>query len=183
MSPASPDLVPMTVAELRRTAPEGQNTVRHILFLEDAAGERRLPIWIGAAEAAALAVQLDEVELPRPGVYQFAASLLSAAGSGLQEVRITELTDWVFYAEAVLADGAVVDARPSDAITLALLTGTPIYVRTSVLEQSESQREALSDLLSEAESAPDDARTLADEVRARVQETAAEAAERERRSG
>src|SRR5579872_100073 len=182
MSAASPDLVPMRVAELRRTAPDGQKTLRHVLFLDDEAGQRRLPIWIGAVEAAALAIQLDEVELPRPSVYQLAASLLSAGGSALHEVRITELTGSVFYAQALLADGAVVDARPSDAITLALLTGAPIYVHSTVLEQSDSQREALGDLLSEADSATDDARTLADEVRALLQETAREVADHERRS-
>jgi RNA polymerase sigma factor (sigma-70 family) len=176
------DLIPMEVAELRRTATTRPTPARHIVFLDESGGERRLPIWIGGTEATALAVVLDDVELPRPGVYQFAAALLSATGGQLREVRITELTDATFYAQAVLTDGATVDARPSDALTLALITGAPIYVSRAVLEQATAQQSALSDLLDEADQAPDDAHAIAGEERARIAANAAELAERQRRS-
>jgi RNA polymerase sigma factor (sigma-70 family) len=162
------DLIPMHVAELRRTAAPDPTAARHIVFLEDRDRDRRLPIWIGPVEATALAVILDDVQLPRPGVYQFAAALVAAAGGQLREVRITELTNHTFYAQAVLADGVCVDARPSDALTLALVTGAPIHVAPGVLEQAAEHREILSDLLDEAQRAPDDAHVIADEVRTRI---------------
>jgi RNA polymerase sigma factor (sigma-70 family) len=181
MSTAAADLITMHVAQVRRTPPAGDAEARHIVFLEDETGARRLPIWIGAPEAMALAIQLEEVELPRPAAHHFAASLLSAAGGRLKEVRITALTDSTFFAQAILADGTEVDARPSDALALALIAGAPIQVHPGVLDQSDHHREAFSDLLDEADSATDDARTLANEVRARLKATADELASRTQR--
>lgn len=172
------DLIPMDVAELRRTAATDPTQARHIILLRERDGERRLPIWIGPAEATALAVILDDVQLPRPGVYQFAAALLTAAGGRLGEVRITSLTDHTFYAQALLSAGATVDARPSDAITLALVTGVPIYIAPVVLEQAAKQEDSLRDRLEEAESAPGHAHAIADEVRARMAASAVELAAR-----
>lgn len=173
------DLILMHVAELRRTAATDPVAARHIVFLKDDTGRRRLPIWIGPAEATALAVILEDVQLPRPGVYQFAAGLLTAAGSRLREVRIVELTDSTFYAQAVLADGATIDARPSDALTLALVTDAPILVASDVLEQTARQESEPCGLLEEAERAPDDAHAIAEEVRTRLAASAAELAERQ----
>jgi RNA polymerase sigma factor (sigma-70 family) len=178
MTDQSQELIPMRVAELRRTAAPDPEAARHIVFLEDEAGEQRLPIWIGAAEGTALALILDQVELPRPGVHQFAAALLAATGGELREVRIVELTDSIYFAQARLADGAVVDARPSDALTLALVTGARIQVARGVLERAAASRDEWRDHHEEAERAPDDARAIADDVRRRL---AAQAAEREER--
>jgi RNA polymerase sigma factor (sigma-70 family) len=182
MTDQTQELIPMHVAELRRTAAPDPLTARHIVFLEADSGGERLPIWIGAAEANALALILDQVELPRPGVYQFAAALLAATESELREVRVVELTDSVFFAQAVLAGGAVIDARPSDALTLALVTGARILVARAVIESAAAGRDEWRDRYEEAEQAPDDARAIADDVRRRL---AAQAAEREerRRSG
>jgi uncharacterized protein len=180
MTDDTPQLISMRVAELRRTAPTETGVERHIVFLEDEGG-RRLPIWIGTAEATALAVILEDVQLPRPGVYQFAAALLKGAGSQLREVRVTELTDATFYAQAVLTDGTSIDARPSDALTLALLANAPIYVAAPVLQQSGRTRPAFSDLIEQADAATDDARVIAEEVKARNAATAAELAARENR--
>jgi len=129
-------LVPMHVADLRRTGDADRESARNIVFLEDDAGSRRLPIWIGAPEATALAVALEELELPRPWTHQLTATLLQAAGGKLREVRIVELTESVFYAQIILSDGTEVDARPSDALTLAVHLGAPIYVAEAVLDQS-----------------------------------------------
>ena len=65
--------------------------------------------------------------------YQFMASLLAAAGSGVRSVRVTGMTDGVFYAQVMLRGGATVDARPSDAINLAAVTGAPVYVADELL--------------------------------------------------
>jgi RNA polymerase sigma factor (sigma-70 family) len=179
MTDQTQELIPMRVAELRRTAAPSPDAARHIVFLEDDAGEHRLPIWIGAAEATALALILDQVELPRPGVYQFAAALLAATGGELREVRIVELTDSIFFAQAMLADGAVIDARPSDALTLALVTGARIQVARAVLERAASQQAAYRDLVEEAEQAPDDARAIAEDAKRRLAAQAAERAARQ----
>ena len=183
MTDPTQELIPMRVAELRRTAAPDGEAARHIVFLADDSGKHRLPIWIGESEAASLALILDHVELPRPGVYQFAAALLRATGAELREVRVVELTDSVFFAEAILADGAVVDARPSDALTLALVTGAPIRVARAVLDRAADQRDAWREHYEEAERAPDDARAIADDARRRLAAQAAERAERSRRTG
>lgn len=128
-----PSLVPVRIADLRRTAATDSESPRHVVLLEELDGDRRMPIWIGDTEASALAVILESVELPRPGPYHFAAALLQAAGNELREIRVVKLTDSIFFAHAVLADGTAIDARPSDALTLASLTGSPIYVAADVL--------------------------------------------------
>lgn len=162
MTEQTPHLIPMRVAELRR-APSEAGLERHIVFLADDRG-RRLPIWIGPPEATWMALVLEEIELPRPGVYQFTASLLAGAGTGLREVRISELTHSTFYAEAILADGTSVDARPSDALTLALVTGAPIYVSAQVLERAELTSAAPQWLIDQANVATDGSRVIAEEV-------------------
>ena len=182
MTDQTQELIPMRVAELRRTAAPDPLSARHIVFLKDDAGGERLPIWIGAAEANALAIILDQVELPRPGVYQFTAALLAATGAELREVRIVELTDSTFFAEAVLADGSVVDARPSDALTLALVTGARIQVARAVLDIAAAHRDELRARFEEAEQAPDDVRAIADDVRRRLRAHLADWEEQRRRT-
>jgi uncharacterized protein len=108
----------------------------HIVVLRERDGTRRLPMYTGAAEAVALACSLAATEMPRPMTYQLAANLLTAAGSRLTEVRITRLTEGVFYAVVVVEGpgGAVeVDARPSDALNLAVVSGAPVRVDAAVL--------------------------------------------------
>ena len=128
--------VPVRVADVRRRAAEGDKSVQFIVILEEINGERRLPIWVGQSEGIAIALQLEKLEWPRPQTYAFTASLLQGVGGRLREVIITKLDEAeVFYAVAVV-EGArkkgMVDARPSDAINLALLTGAPIRVEPSV---------------------------------------------------
>jgi bifunctional DNase/RNase len=166
--------VPMSVADVRRPTDRPE---RHIVVLEEVGGERRLPIWVGTPEGQSLVAALEEVELPRPGPYHFAQALLAAAGGELREVRISRLAEHVFYATAVLADGSEVDARPSDALTLALVTGAPIAVEPAVLDAAERSAQELPELAAELDAPADSASVLADEVRARLAETARELAE------
>jgi RNA polymerase sigma-70 factor (ECF subfamily) len=165
MTDESAQLIPMQIAELRRTQTGESGLERHIVFLRDDQG-RRLPIWIGPAEATAMALILEKVKLPRPGVYQFAASLLTGAGGRLREVRVTQLTESTFYAQAILSDDTTVDARPSDALTLALVADVPIYVAAEVLERADQMTATRGDLIREADAAVDDARVIADEAQA-----------------
>jgi RNA polymerase sigma factor (sigma-70 family) len=136
---SAPDWVDVTVTAVRRAPGDDLLASKHIMVLEaaGAAGERgRLPIWIGPAEAIALALTLEAVETPRPLTYQMAAGLLEAAGARAIEARITRLTDATFYA-VVVVDGPAgrreVDTRPSDAVTLAAVTGAPIRVDARLL--------------------------------------------------
>lgn len=106
----------------------------HYIKLTETGGERALHIGVGPAEAVALGLTQSGREFPRPMTYQFAASLLAGAGTGLCEVRITSLTDGIFYAQAVLTNGEAVDARPSDAVNLAAITGAPVLVAEELLD-------------------------------------------------
>lgn len=165
------ELIPMRIADLRRTAGADPSAQRHVIFLEEIDGDRRMPIWIGPAEATGLAVILEKVELPRPGVFHFAAALLNATGGKLSEARIVKLTDAIFFAQAVLTDGTTVDARPSDALTLAALTGCPINVAADVLDHADERQPELRDLVEDALRAEDDASALAEEAKARIHAT------------
>jgi bifunctional DNase/RNase len=140
------------------------------VVLQERDGARELPIWIGAAEGTALALALGDVELPRPGTYQLAGELVRAAGTSVSEVRIVRLADMVFYAQVVLADGGVVDARPSDALNLALVTGVPILVEEEVLTRAAETGERLSEELAAVRASPRDAAALAEEGRALLAE-------------
>jgi RNA polymerase sigma factor (sigma-70 family) len=125
------------VAEIRRNETDDLVRQRHVMVLAEQNGDRRLPIWIGPAEAVALALSLEAHESPRPLTYQMAARLLEAGGGHITEVRITRLTDATYYA-AIMIDGPAgrqeVDARPSDAVNLALVTGSAIRADSVLLD-------------------------------------------------
>ena len=122
---------------LRQPATDAQPVPRFVIRLEEVGGTRRFDIFIGRYEGEALASALGRVSLPRPLTYTFTASLLRAAGARLREVRIIRLEAQTFYAQAVL-DGLggvqTIDARPSDAINLAIEMGAPITVSAEVFE-------------------------------------------------
>ena len=140
--------VDVSVTEVRRSAGEDMPRRKYIMILAERVGDRQLPIWIGPAEAAALALALESAEAPRPLTYKLAASLVDAAGSAISEVRITTLITQVFYA-AVIVQGPggprEVDSRPSDAVNLALVTGAPIRVNGELFGLA-TQDECASDL-------------------------------------
>jgi RNA polymerase sigma factor (sigma-70 family) len=126
LTPKEP-LLQATIRDIRRT-PANRHVV--ILATEDA----ELPIWIGKPEAEALVAGVQDVELPRPNAHALALSLLAAVDRGISGVRICRLAEATFYAEVVLDDGATVDARPSDALGLAVAVGVPIELDPAVLE-------------------------------------------------
>jgi bifunctional DNase/RNase len=128
-------LVEMRVESVRKNTE--QEKTSYAIVLEEVSGPRYLLIWIGEFEAWSIANALDKVETARPITFTFMANVLQAADVRLREVHVSRLTDNVFYAVAVV-EGAggvkAVDARPSDAINLALLTGSPIRVAPAVLD-------------------------------------------------
>ena len=152
--------VEMQVADVRRAGE------RYILMLEG--GGRELMIWVGPAEAVAIAVLLEDVELPRPGTHHLTAALLHATNASVREVRITRLAESTFYAEIALTDGAAVDARPSDAIALALVTGAPVVVDTAVLDEAERPDPDGADERAAADASTEGRQVLADEARERL---------------
>ena len=107
-----------------------------IVLLREVAGERYLPIWIGAVEATAIAFAQQGVTPPRPLTHDLMKDVLEATGQRLEEVRIIDMQDNVFFAQLVFAGGAEVGARPSDSIALALRTGTRIVCAESVLDEA-----------------------------------------------
>jgi uncharacterized protein len=107
-----------------------------IVLLREVDGERYLPIWIGAVEATAIAFAQQGVVPARPLTHDLLRDVLEALGRQLEQVRITELKDGVFYAELIFNDGVEVSARPSDAIALALRTSSPIFGSEPVLEEA-----------------------------------------------
>ena len=107
-----------------------------IVLLREVAGDRYLPIWIGAVEATAIAFAQQGVVPPRPLTHDLMKDILAATGNELSEVRITDVRDGVFFATLVFDSGIEVSARPSDSIALALRTGTTIYCAEDVLTEA-----------------------------------------------
>jgi bifunctional DNase/RNase len=131
------DMVPVTIAGVAAAPDEGPGRRERFFIMLASAAEgdsRRLFIGVGDAEATALAFGLQGQEFPRPMTYQFMASLVAAAGSAVRSVRVTRRADEIFYAQVTLRGGAVVDARPSDAINLAAVTGAPVLVASELLD-------------------------------------------------
>jgi bifunctional DNase/RNase len=106
-----------------------------IVLLREVAGDRYLPIWIGAVEATAIAFAQQGVIPPRPLTHDLLKDVLEATGNELTEVRIVEMKDGVFFAQLAFGSGVEVSARPSDSIALALRTGTRIVCAEAVLDE------------------------------------------------
>ncbi len=109
-----------------------------ILLQEEEGARRRLPIWIGVYEAQSIAMGLKRIESPRPNSHDLMRNLVEQIDGRVARVVITELKEGVYYALLeVEIDGrtVVVDSRPSDAIALAIRTGTPVYATEEVLRK------------------------------------------------
>ena len=112
------------------------NTNMPIVVLKDVASDTVLPIWVGIYEANAIAIEIEKLAPPRPMTHDLTRNLIQFMNGRLERVVITELKDDTFYAVLWLAqDGeqVTVDARPSDAIALALRADCPIFVSEAVL--------------------------------------------------
>ncbi|NAZ77506.1 MULTISPECIES: bifunctional nuclease domain-containing protein [Kineococcus] len=105
-----------------------------IVLLRERDGDRYLPIWIGAPEASAIAFAQQGVVPPRPLTHDLLKDVIEAVGRRLEEVRIVEMRDNVYFAELAFDGGLVVSSRTSDAIALALRVGCPIVSAEEVLD-------------------------------------------------
>lgn len=132
---ALPGFTEMQVDSIRVHMPSGQ----HVVILKDKNAERYLPIWIGIYEANAIALKITGIVPERPITHDLMTNMLTDLGARLQRVEVSSLTSDVFYARIVMAvDGRTmdVDARPSDAIALAVRVDAPIMVADDVLEKA-----------------------------------------------
>jgi bifunctional DNase/RNase len=109
----------------------------YALLLKEVYGNRRLPIIIGQFEAQAIALSLEGIKPPRPLSHDLMKNLIEHLGASVVEVIITELKDNTFFAKIILEVASLtseIDARPSDAIAIAVRLSCPIYVSESVME-------------------------------------------------
>jgi bifunctional DNase/RNase len=112
-----------------------------IVVLRDAEGERVLPIWVGVFEANAIALQIENVSTPRPMTHDLLRNIISDLNGAVERIVVTDLKENTFYAVIYLRVGGevvAVDARPSDAIALALRAKAPIFVEETVIEHARS---------------------------------------------
>ena len=109
----------------------------YAILLKEFEGNRRLPIIIGAFEAQAIALEIEGIKPPRPLTHDLLKQLTDNLGAAIIEIVVDELRENTFYAKVILeASGLVqeIDARPSDAIALAVRAEAPIFVANSVME-------------------------------------------------
>ncbi len=112
-----------------------------IVILRDQDGERVLPIWVGVFEANAIALQIENVSTPRPMTHDLLRNMIQDLAGRVDKVVVCDLKESTFYAMIYLTvrgETVAVDARPSDAIALALRTRAPIFVEETVLENAKS---------------------------------------------
>jgi bifunctional DNase/RNase len=112
-----------------------------IVVLKDSDEKFLLPIWVGIFEANAIALQLESVETPRPMTHDLLRTMIEELDARVTEIVINELRDSTFFAQIRITAGGRrfdVDARPSDAIALALRVEAPIFVEQSVLDQAQT---------------------------------------------
>lgn len=109
----------------------------YALILKEKDGPRRLPIIIGAFEAQAIALEMEGVLPPRPMTHDLLKNLLESVNAPLSEVFINDLNDGTFYAQLIFdSHGIELDARPSDAIAMAVRFNCPIFVRNEILDEA-----------------------------------------------
>ena len=113
------------------------NNNAYALLLQELEGTRRLPIIIGAFEAQAIAIELEGVNPPRPMTHDIMKEMLEFFGASVTEVFIHELREGTFYAKIIMEDfGFEIDARPSDAIALAVRCNAPIFIDSDVFQET-----------------------------------------------
>jgi bifunctional DNase/RNase len=112
-----------------------------IVILKDKDGDRVLPIWVGVFEANAIALQIENVATPRPMTHDLLRNIITDLDGQVDRIVVSDLKDNTFFALihlTVKGEGVAVDARPSDAIALALRTRAPILVEESVIDNAKT---------------------------------------------
>jgi len=110
-----------------------------IIILRDKDGQRVLPIWVGIFEANAIALQMENIATPRPMTHDLLRNAIEDMGGAVRKVVVSDLRENTFYALIYVetaSDTIAIDARPSDAIALALRTKAPIFVEDTVIDNA-----------------------------------------------
>lgn len=128
------DAIEVTLVGVRVELPSNNP----IVLLREREGDRFLPIWIGAAEAQAIAFFLQGIVTQRPMTHDLMKDVIEALGARLERIDVTDLQDTTFYAELTFkgVEEKVVSSRPSDAIALAVRMGARIFVAPAVLDEA-----------------------------------------------
>jgi RNA polymerase sigma factor (sigma-70 family) len=135
-------MIRVTIADVvkhERKDAQNHTQAHYVILLQDETGKRALPIWVGPFEGQSMAMRLKEFPTIRPLTYNFIANLLKAIEARIEQVRIDKLQDDTFYATVRICCGQLVnevDARPSDALTLAALVGAPVFVTEEVFSRA-----------------------------------------------
>ena len=119
-----------------------------IIFLEEVAGSRLLPIWIGLAEGQAIAIRFSGLVLPRPLTHDLLLSAIKQLGWEVKKVVVSDIKENTFYARIHVSDGkktTQLDSRPSDAIAIAVRAGCPIFVDESVFARCQTLNKPISE--------------------------------------
>jgi uncharacterized protein len=112
-----------------------------IVILRDKEGQKVLPIWVGIFEANAIALQIENIATPRPMTHDLLRNVIEDLRASVQKIVVCDLQENTFYALIYLSlngDTLAIDARPSDAIALALRTRAPIFVEESVIDSAKT---------------------------------------------
>ncbi len=128
-------MIEMTIDSIRVSLMNYQRVV----MLKEKTAERYLPIWIGPAEADAIAVKLQGVTVPRPLTHDLLRTVINTLGATINSIIVSDLKNDTFYAKIIFeVDGGQmeVDSRPSDALALAVRAEVPIYTEEVVLEKA-----------------------------------------------
>ena len=129
-------MIPVEVIGVRIEMPSNQP----IVLLKEISGSRYLPIWVGTAEATAIAFSQQGLVAQRPLTHDLLVNILAAEKIKLRSVHLTELRDGIFYSDLILVDesGAEerVSSRPSDAVALAVRVEAPILARPELFDQA-----------------------------------------------
>ncbi len=132
-------MVEMTIDSVRIGLMNRQMEYQYVVLLKEKAAERFLPIFIGPAEAKAILIKLKGESVPRPLTHDLLQKVLVTLGATVDSIIISDLKSDIFYAKIILnIDGGQeeIDARPSDALALAIRMETPIFAEDSVLEKA-----------------------------------------------
>ena len=112
-----------------------------IVILRDKEGQKVLPIWVGIFEANAIALQIENISTPRPMTHDLLRNVIQDLNASVQKIVVSDLQENTFYALIYLSlngDTVAIDARPSDAIALALRTKAPIFVEEVVIDNAKT---------------------------------------------
>ncbi len=135
--PPQPGAGPIPAVDVLKEKPE--QSPHCTVAMLDREGRRLLHIWVGEFEGESIAIGLRDFNMPRPLTHNFIAKILETLGASLVQVNISSLNDSIYYATAVIKSGETtheLDCRPSDALALAVRTGSPVFVHEDVLAKA-----------------------------------------------